>query len=230
MNRRLMLSGLLLLTILLLTVYSTRKAEAGTASPVHDRADFALVAAPYREYGVSDQSQPESQQDAGWITAAWIPYNADVYERGLGSFLANCQYINMVNPVWFLLKEGTKPGTTTISSLSRAFYDQGRIQDCSESELLLIPVIKTVDDSPRLVHAMLDNNPSEHAELLAQIAAGEVNGYPSQGFDGIEIDYEGIDWAHRVAFSEFAPGRDFAGKNRTLCWRWRLRSGLCPHR
>lgn len=232
MKQRPIILGLLLFAVLLFTASSVSKAHVGAASLSHEGTDSALPISPSHGSSTSDKEQMMDQQEVGWITAAWLPYNPSsnlVYERGLGSFLANCQYINMVNPVWFSLQDGETAGTTTIGMHWKPFYDLDRIQHCSESELLIIPVIKTTDDSPRLVHAMLDDNPAEHAELLAKIAAGEANGIPRLSFDGIEIDYEGIDWAHSKAFSEFVEvlAEELHTRGKLLVVTVQPKTGLC---
>ena len=121
--------------------------------------------------------------------SAWLPYWDNT--RGHQSFLANADLYSDLSPFWYELNaSGTVvayPGAESATIVS----------DAKTKGVAVIPTV-TNDFDPVRVHAMLTSAAARSAHVQAL-----VNLVVAKGYDGIDLDYEGLQAADRALFSTF---------------------------
>ena len=131
-----------------------------------------------------------------YIAAWYVPYDS----RGLQSFTDNISSFSEINPVWYNLNPdyfttGAVPFTTNTANKS-AIVSLARSHG-----IKILPTIQNWGISnfdPTVINSII-NNPVSRSRHVAEI----VNLVNSEGFDGIDIDYESLPASSRGAFSIF---------------------------
>ena len=120
---------------------------------------------------------------------AWIPYWDQ--PRAMRSFTENADLYGYVSPFWYVMNVdgtvGRYPGAE----------DAQVLEGVRATGVPLVPTITNAFDAAR-TSAVLRSEPSRAAHVLAILALVET-----QGYDGIDVDYESMAAADRDVFSAF---------------------------
>ncbi len=155
---------------------------------------------------VSSENNQKSSENKLYIAAWYATYDA---ERGLQSFSNNIRLFNEINPVWYnlnpsYLNTGSPPfvadlrNKPLILSLARS------------NGVKVLPTIQNFGVSnfdPTVIHSII-NDPVARSGHVAEI----VNLVVTEGYDGIDIDYENLAANDCIAFSAFITELGYALK------------------
>jgi spore germination protein YaaH len=124
---------------------------------------------------------------SGRYIAAWLP---PLFEGGAReSFLANADIIDDVSPFWY---------STDAGGRLYGNRDDALVRIAHEYNVRIIPSIHNVTSNPGVVVGVL-RSPTIRARHVQNI----VDEVLARGYDGIDIDYEGLDSSLRDAYSAF---------------------------
>ncbi len=134
------------------------------------------------------QSGPVSYHPkSGRYIVVWLP---PLFEGGASeSFFANADIIDDISPFWYF------------SDASGRIYgarNDDLVRIAHEHNVRIIPSIHNVTANPNAVVAVLRN-----PQLRARHVQNILDEVLARGYDGIDIDYEGLDPALRGDFSAF---------------------------
>ncbi|NJN17262.1 MAG: glycoside hydrolase [Oscillochloris sp.] len=129
---------------------------------------------------------------SGRYIAVWLPPNFAGGARE--SFEANKDIIDDISPFWY---------SSDGSGRLYGNYDEELVRIAHENNVRIIPSIHNVTANPAIIVPVL-RNPQVRARHIQNI----VEEVLSRNYDGIDIDYEGLDPSLREDFSAFI--RDLA--------------------
>jgi spore germination protein len=129
----------------------------------------------------------------GRYVAAWLPTTFDARDAR-ASFEENKDVLDEVSPFWYGVRSD---GRLLADTGSR---DMELVRTAHENNVLVIPTVHNIGNED--VAANVIENPTLRARNIQSIV-DEVLKY---GYDGFDIDYEGLSRDTRPAFSDFILG------------------------
>jgi len=124
---------------------------------------------------------------SGRYIAVWLP---PLFEGGAReSFFANADIIDDISPFWY---------STDASGRIYGTRNDDLVRIAHEHNVRIIPSIHNVTATPTAVVAVLRN-----PQLRARHVQNILDEVLARGYDGIDIDYEGLDPSLRGDFSAF---------------------------
>lgn len=202
MARAVRLGSILLLAIALSLaawiVFSPERSATHAVTPVPsvaptEQGEAPATIIPLPSVGVlpTDPMVPEIvHPKSGRYVAAWMPTDWDT-DNARASFEANLDYIDEISPVWYEMRSN---GTLHVLGGGR---DQTLVDTAHAAGVLVLPSITNGFDPDRTGYVL--RNPERRGQFVQRIL-DEVEEY---GYDGVDIDFEGMPASERDVFTAF---------------------------
>jgi spore germination protein len=141
----------------------------------------------------------------------YVPYWDQ--DRAFDVVRRNAELLDEISPVWYSL-EAT--GRVRLADLEQTTVEPATVRELQDHGIRVVPTITNLRDGdwdPEVVKAMLHDPAamSTHIDELVDLAVTE-------GYDGIDVDYEHLSGAERAAYSEFLArlGTELRANGKTL--------------
>jgi len=127
---------------------------------------------------------------SGRYVAAWMPTEWDT-DKARASFEANLDFVDEISPVWYEMR---RSGTLLVLGGAQ---DATLVEAAHAAAVLVLPSITNGFDPDRTGYVLKD---ADRRSTFVQRILDEVDNF---GYDGVDIDFEGVPAGERDAFTAF---------------------------
>lgn len=137
-----------------------------------------------------------SAEDASPMRIGYVPYWDQ--DRAFAVVRENPELFDEISPMWYAPEAN---GDVRLADPEQTTVDMATVRELQDHGMRVIPTVTNLRDGdwdPDVVKAVLHDRAamSAHVDALVDLAVTE-------GYDGIDIDYEDLGEADRAAYSEF---------------------------
>lgn len=175
-----------------LPAIQARALATGTPTTAPTSAPLIIPPSPVPPTPLPTAEPPEAapvsyHPKSGRLITVWLP---PTFQGGAReSFFANADIIDDISPFWYSTDASGRIYGTRNAELVRIAH---------EHNVRIIPSLHNVTDNPNVVATVL-RNPALRARHIESI----VDEVLTHNYDGIDIDYEGLDVTLRASYSAF---------------------------